>query len=48
MSQVPGVTSVDGDPAKQTIAVDYDSATVTAEAIRTALENIGYESTLID
>ncbi len=48
VGQVTGVTNVDGDPAKQTIAVDYDPATGTAEAIRAALEDIGYESTVID
>lgn len=48
VSQVEGVTGVDGDPDKQTIAVDYDPATVAPEAIRTALEEIGYQSSVID
>jgi copper chaperone CopZ len=48
VSQVEGVTNVEGDPAKQTVAVDYDPATVAPETIRTVLEEIGYESTVID
>ena len=48
VSQVEGVTNVEGDPGKQTIAVDYDPGTIAPEAIRTALEEIGYESTVID
>ena len=48
VGQVEGVTDVEGDHKKQTITVGYERATVTAEAIRTALEEIGYASTLID
>ncbi len=48
VSQVEGVTNVDGDPAKQTIAIDYHPATVGPEAIRAALGDIGYQSTVID
>lgn len=48
VGQIEGVTEVEGDHAKQTITVGYEPATVTAEAIRTALEEIGYASTVID
>ena len=48
VGQVEGVTNVEGDPGKQTIAVDYDPATVAPQAIRAVLEEIGYESTVID
>ncbi|MEE8336740.1 MAG: heavy-metal-associated domain-containing protein [Dehalococcoidia bacterium] len=48
VGQVEGVTEVEGDHAKQTITVGYEPATVTPQAIRTALEEIGYASTLID
>ena len=44
VSQVDSVNTVDGDAKARTITVEYDPAAVKVEAIRKALDDIGYES----
>jgi copper chaperone CopZ len=44
VSQVEGVDTIDGDAKARTITVDYDPAAVTIDAIRRALDDIGYRS----
>ncbi|MEE8422085.1 MAG: heavy-metal-associated domain-containing protein [Dehalococcoidia bacterium] len=48
VGQVDGVTSVEGDAKKQTIAVEYEPLTVTAEAIRATLEETGWDSSVVE
>ena len=47
VGRLPGIGKVSGEAEPRTIAVEYEPPTITVEAIQEALENIGYDSTVL-
>jgi copper chaperone CopZ len=43
LTKLPGVKSVVASHAQQSVRVDYESASVTPDAIRAAIRELGYD-----
>ncbi len=47
VGRLPGIGKVSGEVKPRTIAVEYEPPTITVEAIQKALEEVGYDSTVV-
>ncbi len=48
VGRVQGINKVAGESKTRTLTVEYEPDSVTVEEIQSALNNMGYESTLAD
>lgn len=47
VGRLQGIDSINGDAKARTITVGYDASTLTVKGIQQALENVGYDSTVV-
>ena len=47
VGRLNGVSKFSADEKARTVTVEFDPATLTPEAIRGAMERVGYESTVL-
>ena len=47
VGRVTGISKIDGESKSRTLTVEFEPSSVTVEAIQNALNQVGYESTLV-